>query len=534
MSENSEDRATGPVSAGEAPERLIIFDTTLRDGEQCPGGSLHHEEKLQVARALARLQVDVIEAGFPVASQGDFAAVRAIAEQIEGPIIAALARCREADIQRAAEAVQPAGPRARLHVFLATSPIHRQYKLKKAESEILKQAVEYTRLARSLCADVEFSPEDASRTEPAFLCEVVQATIEAGARTINIPDTVGYAVPEQFGELIRLLRQKVPHIAQAVLSVHCHNDLGLAVANSLAAITAGARQVECTINGIGERAGNAALEEIVMIVRTRKDFFGQVYTHLDASRLVSCSRLVANLTGLTVQRNKAIVGENAFAHEAGIHVHGMLAERSTYEIMRPEDVGFKASKIVIGKHSGRHGISKRIKDLGYDLPEPMLEKIYAQIIELADKKKVVHDADLEALISNQLEAQATLWTLEALQVASGNKTTPTATVTLADAQGQRKTDAATGDGPVDAVYNAIDRLTGISGKLLNFEIRAVGDSRDAQGQAAVEVEVEGVRLRGTGLSTDIVEASALAYLNAISRLAVAGKKARETDAASSG
>ncbi|MBI2437978.1 MAG: 2-isopropylmalate synthase, partial [Lentisphaerae bacterium] len=383
-------------------DRVLIFDTTLRDGEQCPGASLNHREKIEIAQQLERLNVDVIEAGFPVASPDDFRAVRAIAGTIKGPRIAGLSRCLNKDIERCAQALAPAGRKARLHVFLATSPIHRQFKLRKNKAEILKQAAQAVRYARKLCADVEFSPEDATRTERDYLAEVVRAVIAEGAATVNIPDTVGYSVPTEFGALIDYLFQHVPNIAQAVINVHCHNDLGLAVANTLAALSAGARGVECTVNGIGERAGNCAIEELVMALRTRHDVLG-LRTNIRTSELYRASRLVSRLTGLVVQRNKAIVGANAFAHEAGIHQDGMLKERSTYEIMRPQDIGLDGSELVLGKHSGRHAFADRLAKMGFALNTQELDRAYRRFIDLADKKKQVYDDDILAIARDEME-----------------------------------------------------------------------------------------------------------------------------------
>ena len=499
-------------------QRITIFDTTLRDGEQCPGASMNIDEKLQLARALAVMKVDVIEAGFPIASPGDFNAVRAVAEQIDGPIICGLARSREEDIVRAAEALKPA-KKKRIHVFCATSEIHRTHKLKKAKDEIIAMSVKSVALANRFADDVEFSPEDASRTEWDFLAQVVAAVIEAGATTVNIPDTVGYAVPYEFGELIRHLRRSVPNIDRAVVSVHCHNDLGMAVANSLAAVRAGAGQVECTVNGIGERAGNAALEEVVMALKTRKDVF-DVDTGVVTGRIYPTSRLLTAVTGMQVQRNKAIVGENAFAHEAGIHQHGMLSHRETYEIMRPEEVGIPASRLVLGKHSGRHAFGDRVVALGYQLSEQQRDQAFQQFIALADKKKNVYDEDIEAILEAQCEHVAEVWKLVGLQTMAGHSATPTATVTL-DKEGQTFTDAATGDGPVDAVYSAIQRITGVKVALSDYQLRALTGGKDAQGEVTVEVTTNGKKIRARGVSTDIVEASGQAYLAAVNRMLTA-------------
>jgi len=494
--------------------KIIIFDTTLRDGEQSPGCSMNLAEKLEVARALEALGVDVIEAGFPIASPGDFEAVRAVAAEVTGCTVCGLARCLEKDITRVAEALEAAADR-RIHVFCATSEIHRKYKLKRAKDQILRMSVEGVKLARSFCEDVEFSPEDASRTEWDFLVEVVAGVIEAGATTVNIPDTVGYAMPAQFGDLIRHLKANVANIEKAVISVHCHNDLGLAVANSLAAVRAGAGQVECTVNGLGERAGNAAMEEIVMAIRTRGDFLN-VTTGIHTPRIYPTSRLVASVTGLNVQRNKAIVGENAFAHEAGVHQHGMLSHRETYEIMSPEDIGVPSSRLVLGKHSGRHAFGQRAEALGYTLSGEQLDKAFEKFKALADKKKDVYDEDIEALIDEQIERVAEVWTLAGVQTTAGSKTVPTATVTLVRNE-KPTTDAATGDGPVDAVYEAIQRITGIRLRLTDYALRAITSGKDAQGEVTIEVECGGRRFRARGVSTDIVEASAIAYLAAVNR-----------------
>ncbi|MBL8799590.1 MAG: 2-isopropylmalate synthase [Planctomycetia bacterium] len=504
--------------------KLIIFDTTLRDGEQSPGASMNLSEKLEIARALDDLGVDVIEAGFPIASPGDFEAVRAVAHEVRRPTICGLARCSEADINRAWEALKDA-ERPRIHVFLATSAIHREFKLHMAKEEIVRRAVEGVKRARGYCADVEFSPEDAARTELDFLAEVVEKAIEAGATTINIPDTVGYAVPEQYAAAIRHLKKTVRGIDNIVISVHCHNDLGMAVANSLAALKEGARQVECTINGIGERAGNCALEEIVMAVRTRGDYFG-IESEIHTQRLYPTSRLVSHVTGISVQRNKAIVGQNAFAHEAGIHQDGMLKERRTYEIMRPEDVGLPRTELVLGKHSGRHALKARIKELGYHLDENQLQKVFEAFKVLADKKKTIYDADIEALAESQVHDGPALWTLDSFHVSAGSNNIPMAAVSLTHAEGRKMHDAACGDGPVDAVFQTIERITGVDVKLKDYQVRSVTVGEDAQGEARVEVEYNGRLQRGQAVSTDVIEASAQAFLQAINRLAVREQQPR--------
>jgi 2-isopropylmalate synthase len=501
-----------------ATERLIIFDTTLRDGEQAPGCSMTGREKLRVARALAELGVDVIEAGFPAASDGDFESVRQIAREIRGPIICGLARCGGDDIERAWRALSEA-QRPRLHVFIATSPIHRKFKLGLSCGEVIRKAVEGVRVARALCGDVEFSAEDAARTEPEYLAEVIAAVIEAGATTVNIPDTVGYAVPGEYAALIASLKDKVPGIERAVISVHCHDDLGMAVANSLAAVQAGARQVECTINGIGERAGNCALEEIVMAVRTRADCLPLV-TGVDTRRLAPTSRLVAAVTGVPVPRNKAVVGENAFAHEAGIHQHGMLRHQQTYEIMRPEDVGLGGSRLVLGKHSGRHAFRSRVEALGMELDDAELDRAFIAFKALADRKKEIFDADIEALVLRSDESGAGPWRLAALRIRAGDGQRASAEVELQHADGRSGREAACGDGPVEAAFSAIERLTGISAELKSFDIRNVTVGEDAQGEAVVTLAHGGRIWQGKGFDTDIIQASALAFLQAVNRICV--------------
>ncbi|MDP6436534.1 MAG: 2-isopropylmalate synthase [Gammaproteobacteria bacterium] len=500
----------------QSDDHVIIFDTTLRDGEQAPGCSMTLREKLRVANALRELQVDVIEAGFAAASPGDFDSVQAIAEQVQGPAICSLARCHPEDVARAAAAVKPA-ERSRIHVFVATSEIHRNLKLQMAKEEIIRRAVESVQLAREHCDDVEFSPEDASRTEPGYLAEVVQAVIEAGARTVNIPDTVGYTVPGEFAELFAYLRDNVPNIGDAVLSVHCHDDLGMAVANSLAAVSAGARQIECTINGIGERAGNCSLEEVVMALDTRQNYFG-VSSNIDTSRLYPTSRLVASITGMHVPRNKAIVGENAFAHEAGIHQHGMLKDASTYEIMKPENVGLSRSNLVLGKHSGRHAFRERVGQLGFELDDEEINRAFDDFKNLADRKKELFDGDIEAIIMNVGETRPGPWTLEELQISAGTGKIAGAAVRMSHSDGRNINEAAVGDGPVEAAFKALERVAGFSLELRNFEVRSVTMGEDAQGEVTVTVEYNGHSYRGHGISTDIVEAGALAYLEVINRV----------------
>ncbi len=505
----------GDTSTGES-RPIRIFDTTLRDGEQSPGCSMNLAEKLEVAQALADLNVDIIEAGFPISSPGDFEAVREIARVVRGPLVCGLARCRSDDIDRAWEAVQYA-QHPRIHVFLATSAIHREYKLKMSKEKILEQAVEGVRRAVNYCPDVEFSPEDAARTEIDFLCQIVEAVIHAGATTVNIPDTVGYATPRQMFELISTLRHRVPNIDKAVLSVHCHNDLGLAVANSLASIEAGAGQVECTINGLGERAGNCALEEVVMALRTRNDYY-RAYTNIHTQRLVPTSRLVSGITGMVVQRNKAIVGQNAFAHEAGIHQDGILKERSTYEIMRPEDVGFSTTQLVLGKHSGRAALADRVRALGYRLTSEQLNAIFEEFKLLADKKKEIYDADIAALIEQEIAHVPDRWSFEAYRVSTGSGQTPQVWLRLRRGEKTMETELAAGDGPIDAIFFAIEKITGLSVVCRDFRVHSVTLGKDAQAEVSVEVEYQDRLYRGRGLSTDSVEASARAFLNAINRI----------------
>ncbi|MBM3980489.1 MAG: 2-isopropylmalate synthase [Planctomycetes bacterium] len=500
------------------PNRVIIFDTTLRDGEQSPGCSMNLSEKLEMARALAELGVDVIEAGFPIASPGDFESVRAIARQIQGPTIAGLARCNPTDIDRAADAVKDAA-KSRIHVFLATSAIHREHKLRMTAEEVARRAVEGVKRARDRCADIEFSPEDAARTELDFLAEVVERVIEAGATTLNIPDTVGYAVPAHYAAIIRHLKQKVRGIDDCVISVHCHNDLGLAVANSLAALGEGARQVECTINGIGERAGNTSLEEVVMALHTRRDFY-KLNTGINTRLLYPLSRKLAHVTGQVVQRNKAIVGQNAFAHEAGIHQDGMLKDRSTYEIMRPEDVGIPRTELVLGKHSGRAALKDRIGHLGYKLTDEQLNRVFDEFKSLADKKKEIYDADIEALAENQLQSgTGNLWTLVGFTSTAGTGSQTSAAVTLRHIDGSVHRDAAIGNGPIDALIKAINRITGAQVKVVDYRVRSVSQDMDAQGEANIEIEYAGKRSRARAVSLDVVEASALAYLEVVNRVA---------------
>lgn len=495
---------------------IRIFDTTLRDGEQAPGCSMTLNEKLRVAKALAELNVDVIEAGFPAASPGDFEAVRAIAERNFGPVICGLARCNPEDIEKVHQAVG-AADNHRIHVFVATSAIHREHKLKMAKDEIIRSAESAIKLAREFCDDVEFSPEDASRTELSYLSEVVSAAIEAGASTVNIPDTVGYTVPGEFDRLFRYLKEHVARIDEIVLSVHCHNDLGMAVANSLAAVSAGARQIECTINGIGERAGNCSLEEAVMALKTREALFG-MQTNIDTTKLYPTSRLVANITGMHPPRNKAIVGENAFAHEAGIHQHGMLQHASTYEIMRPEDVGLLRSNLVLGKHSGRHAFRDRVRELGFDLDDFETNRAFQEFKKLADKKKDIYDGDIESIILNSGGNSSGPWSLVALEIHTNTDSAANAKVTLRDEAGTETSHAATGDGPIAAAFAALESATGIALVLKNFELHSASVGDDAVGEVTVTVEHENQSFRGRGASVDIVEAGCRAGLEVTNRL----------------
>jgi 2-isopropylmalate synthase len=498
-------------------DHLIIFDTTLRDGEQSPGASMTREEKTRIARQLERLRVDVIEAGFPASSNGDFEAVQDIARAIHDSTVCGLARANENDIRRAGEALKPAKT-MRIHTFIASSPIHMQMKLRMTPEQVLEQAVKAVGWARRYTDNVEFSPEDAGRSEPDFLCRLLEATIAAGATTVNIPDTVGYTMPWQFGALISSLRERVPNSDKAVWSVHCHNDLGVAVANSLAAVMNGARQVECTVNGLGERAGNASLEEIVMAVRTRKDVF-PCTTRIDTTQIVAASKLVSGITGFPVQPNKAIVGANAFAHESGIHQDGVLKHRETYEIMRAEDVGWGANKLVLGKLSGRNAFKTRLTELGIDLPsDDAVNVAFARFKELADKKGEVFDEDLHALVSEEGVIPAhEYYRLAALKVTSETGTVPHARVmmNIGDTEVVAEID---GDGPVDAVFKAIERMAGSNASLLLYSVNAITGGTDAQGEVTVRLEREGRIVNGNGADTDIIVASAKAYINALNRL----------------
>ncbi len=492
--------------------RIYIFDTTLRDGEQSPGASMNFSEKIKMAKQLERLGVDVIEAGFPIASEGDFESVKEIAKQVRNCTIAGLSRANKKDIERAWEALKFAA-KPRIHTFIATSDIHLKYKLKKTREQVLEDAIAAVRLAKSLCDDVEFSLEDASRTDIDYMVQVVETVISEGATVINIPDTVGYAIPDEYGKIIRTLIERVPNINNAILSVHCHDDLGLAVANSLAGIKNGGRQIECTVNGIGERAGNASLEEIVMAIRTRSEALN-VTTNVNAEEIYKSSKMLTTLTGMYVQRNKAIVGDNAFAHEAGIHQDGMLKNSITYEIMTPQSVGIKHSTLVLGKHSGRHALKQRYEELGYHLDAEELEKAYLLFTKLADEKKQVFDDDLIAILQDEISTLEEAYKVEALQVTSGITVVPTATIGLRKGS-QIFQDSATGDGPVDAAYRAIERITGMNIELLDYSIKSVAWGHDAIGEVFVKIATDGFVFNGRSASTDVITGSVKAYINAI-------------------
>jgi 2-isopropylmalate synthase len=499
-------------------DKIIIFDTTLRDGEQAPGASLNAAEKLEIAHTLSDLGVDVIEAGFPISSKGELESVKQIAKAVKGPVICGLARAIKADIDAAYEAVKYS-KRPRIHVFLATSKIHMKYKLKKAEDEILRLAIQSVKYAKKYCPDIEFSPEDATRSERGFLFKVIEAVIDTGATTMNIPDTVGYAQPEEFAGLIAAIKENVSNIDKAVISVHCHNDLGLAVANSLAAIKNGARQVECTVNGIGERAGNTSMEEVVMAIKTRKDAFAGVDTQIKTNNIYKASRLVSKLTGFVVAPNKAIVGGNAFRHESGIHQDGVLKERSTYEIIKPEDVGFTGTGIVLGKHSGRHALGARLKELGFNLTSAQLDKVNERFKALADKKKNIFDDDLRTIVEDEIRVIRPLWQLESFQVNSGTNIQPKAAIQLKK-KGEAFVGESSGDGPVDACYKSIDKIIDIKGELLDYRLEAVTQGKDAIGEVNLRVKIKNRVISGRGSSTDIIEASILAYLNAVNKYAI--------------
>lgn len=498
-------------------EKLIVFDTTLRDGEQSPGASMTEEEKIRIARLLEKMRVDVIEAGFPAASPGDFNSVQAIAKTIKDSTVCGLARANQKDVARAGEALKAANS-GRIHTFIATSPIHMQYKLCMTEKQVIEHAVAAIKQARGYTDDVEFSPEDAGRSEFDFLCRVIEQAIKAGAGTINIPDTVGYNLPDQFGRLIEKLREKIPNSDKAVFSVHCHNDLGLAVANSLAAVAAGARQVECTVNGLGERAGNASLEEIVMAIRTRQDEF-ICDTHIDTTQIVPASRLVSHITGFAVQPNKAIVGANAFAHEAGIHQDGVIKARETYEIMSAEEVGWGANRIVLGKHSGRNAFKQRLKKLGFEFSsDDKMNKAFARFKDMADKKHEIFDDDLQALVTETgNEAENERFILKHLQTCSATDQTPNAKVVMG-VDGVEAEAEETGNGVVDATFKAIEKIIESGSALQLYSVNSITGGSDAQGEVSIRLEKKGVIVNGHGADMDIIIASAKAYINAVNKL----------------
>lgn len=496
-------------------DKIIIFDTTLRDGEQAPGASLTTQQKLEIAFQLEKLNVDVIEAGFPVASPGDFQAVATIAKKIKKSGVCGLARCVKADIEAAAKAVKQA-TNPRVHVFLATSKIHLKYKFRKPEEEILTLAKDATRMARRLCGDIEFSPEDATRSEHDFLFRIIEAAINEGARTINIPDTVGYSYPQEIHSLIIDILNNVPNINKAILAIHCHDDLGMAVANSLSAVMAGVRQVHCTINGLGERAGNASLEEIVMALKTRKDVFGNFYTQIKTEEIFRTSRLVSSLTNFVVPPNKAIVGRNAFRHESGIHQDAVLKKRITYEILDPRDVGVSESQLVLGKHSGRHAFRERLKSLGFHLAEEQLNKAFVRFKQVADKKKDIFDDDLRVIVEDEMRIVTPVWQLVGFEVTSGTTVKPKATVVLKKKNRQFSQDS-TGDGPVDACFKAIDKIIKVKARLEDFRLEAVTSGKDAIGHVNLKLKIENDITSGSGSSTDIVEAAIRAYLDAVNK-----------------
>ncbi|MFA6665466.1 MAG: 2-isopropylmalate synthase [Armatimonadota bacterium] len=507
-------------------KRIVIFDTTLRDGEQSPGASMNIEEKLEVAKQLARLNVDVMEAGFPISSPGDFEAVKAISQNIKGPSICGLARATSGDIDCAWDALKYA-EKPRIHTFIATSDIHLKYKLKKTREQVLEYAVAAVKRAKSYCNDVEFSAEDASRTDIDYLCRVVEAVIDAGATTVNIPDTVGYAIPHEFAQIMHNLKTRVSNIDKAILSVHFHNDLGLAVAGSLSAVLVGAGQVECTINGIGERAGNAALEEIVMALDTRKDIYG-ITTGVNTKEIYRTSRMVSDITGLAVQANKAIVGRNAFAHEAGIHQHGVLEERSTYEIMDATSIGLTENKLVLGKHSGRHAFERRLSELGYELSGEELEKAFARFKEVADKKKEIFDEDLAALVADEVHSIPETYQLEYMTVITSLEGIPSATIKVKSG-GRDIAECAMGVGSVDAVYQTIDKIVNVPHNLIDYNVKSVTGGTDAIGEVTIKIGDDDSVYIGRGASLDIVEASAKAYVQAINKLVYHQSKRKKTN-----
>ena len=505
-------------------DRVFIFDTTLRDGEQASGAALNIDEKLEIAKRLERLKVDIIEAGFPISSPGDMEAVRKISQVIRDPIVCALAHANPRAIDTAAEALEEARY-PRIHVFLSSSEIHMSHQLKKDKNEVLKLTNDMVSRAKKHVKDVEFSPMDATRTEPEFLHQIVEVAINAGATTVNIPDTVGYTIPSEFCRLIDSIFENVPNIHNAIVSVHCHNDLGLAVANSLAVLDHGVRQIECTVNGIGERAGNAAVEEIVMAMRTRKDLFDYV-TSIDIAQILKTSRLVSERTGMRVQPNKAIVGANAFRHESGIHQDGILKERSTYEIMDPKSIGLKGSMLTLGKLSGRHAFNSHIKEMGYELTDDELKRVFSAFKALADKKKDITDRDLEALIEEELRTVSEVYSLDHVQVTCGDHSVPTASIRLIGPDGNAIADASLGTGPVDAIYKAVNRVVKVPNELIEFSVQSVTKGIDAIGEVTIRIQNEGKTYTGRGADTDIMVASTKAYLNALNRLLSAMDKSQ--------
>jgi 2-isopropylmalate synthase len=495
--------------------KVFIFDTTLRDGEQSPGASLNSIEKMEIAKQLAKLKVDAIEAGNPISSQEDFDSVASIAQEIKGPVICGLARCIEADVTKAGEAVQNA-EKPMVHVYIGVSDIHMSGQLRKTPEEVMRMAVSSVEQAKSMCHEVEFSPMDAARADAGYLYEIIQATIEAGATVINIPDTLGYAVPSQFAQLIRDIQQNVPNIGKIRLSVHCHDDLGMATSNSLAAVKAGATQIECTINGMGERAGNTPLEEVVMAIKTRADYL-DAHTDIRTRELIHSSRLVSRLTGFPVPPNKAIVGSNAFAHSSGVHQDGILKERTTFEIMKPQDVGMQESEIILTSRSGRHALRHRLSELGYELSDEQIDRAYERFLKVADKKKQIFNEDLEAIVEDELPSIPQAFSLDYIQISSGTRFVPTATIGLKKGD-EVIQEAAYGDGPVDAAYKAIDKITGIHVELADYSINAATKGKDAMGEVLVRIKDNGRTIIGRGASTDVIEASAKAYVNAINKM----------------
>ena len=498
------------------PRTIKILDTTLRDGEQSPGVNLSPEEKVEIAKHLERLKVDIIEAGFPITSAGDLQAIKLVSQNIKEPVIAALARTRQGDIDLAWEGLKDCR-RPRIHTFVATSDIHLKYKLCKSREEVLEMTAAAVKYAKKLVEDVQFSAEDASRSDLEFLCQVIDTAIKAGATVINVPDTVGYQIPSQFGGLIRQIREKVPSTDNVTISVHCHNDLGLALTNSLAAIENGATQVECTVNGIGERAGNTAMEELIMTLTTRGDYFTDFATNIEQHHIYRTSRLVSKLTGMVVQPNKAIVGRNAFAHESGIHQDGVLKEKSTYEIMKPESIGLLDNKMVMGKHSGKHAFKNKLKEMGYEVSESKITKLFERFKELVDKKQIISEQEMEVIIEEELYKVPEYYQLVYFQIFTGNKFRPTATIGILK-EGELIEEAACGGGPVDAIYKTVDRITGVKTKLLDYSIKAVTEGKDALGEVNIRLTDNGHIISGRGVSTDTLEASAKAYLNAVNKI----------------